>query len=343
MDDLMQRTRIERAYLERHEAVGSRAPEIVDDGTLESCSACEQHADVLVPQAPHRVRERPGGRRVEPLHIVDGDEHRSCTREASQDVEKCDAGGMGIRRGPLDVLQDESPRERRPLAGCEGVQCVLEHGVEEIAEPRKAQPDLGLRGLRPQHAEPARLGFLHGDPPQGRLAHPGFAFEHERRSASRNPGEEGLDGGELVVPPYEGNGHGRPIVRLRDTVVMAFAIFRQDAVDWIPRDDGSGRAVAGLSDSMTQSRANIWRYPPGARGKRHADKAQEEVFVVLDGTLTVDLGEPPERHELERGSVLVVQPGTILQLRNTGDEELVLFIYGAPPVREGADFFEDVP
>jgi quercetin dioxygenase-like cupin family protein len=124
---------------------------------------------------------------------------------------------------------------------------------------------------------------------------------------------------------------------------MAFTIFRQDAVEWEPRDDGSGRTVARLSDSMTSSRANIWRYPPGARGKRHADKAQEEVFVVLDGTLTVDVGEPLERHELERGSVLVVQPGTILQLRNAGDDELVLFIYGAPPVTEGADFFDDVP
>jgi quercetin dioxygenase-like cupin family protein len=124
---------------------------------------------------------------------------------------------------------------------------------------------------------------------------------------------------------------------------MGFTILRQDDLDWEPRDDGSGRTVAGLSDALTQSRANLWRYPPGARGKRHADKAQEEVFVVLEGTLTVDLGEPPERHELGRGGVLVVQPGTILQLRNAGDEELVLFIYGAPPVREGADFFDDVP
>jgi quercetin dioxygenase-like cupin family protein len=94
---------------------------------------------------------------------------------------------------------------------------------------------------------------------------------------------------------------------------------------------------------MTHSRANLWRYPPGARGKRHADKAQEEVFVVLEGTLTVDLGEPPERHELARRSVLVAQPGQILQLRNAGDEELVLFIYGAPPEQAGADFYDDVP
>ena len=124
---------------------------------------------------------------------------------------------------------------------------------------------------------------------------------------------------------------------------MSYAIFRQPQLDWEQRDDGSGRAVSRLSDAMTQSRANIWRYPAGARGKRHADKAQEEVFVVLDGTLTVDLGEPPERHELERGNVLVVQPGTILQLRNAGGEELVLLIYGAPPEQAGADFFDDVP
>lgn len=124
---------------------------------------------------------------------------------------------------------------------------------------------------------------------------------------------------------------------------MAYTVFRQSELEWTPRDDDSGRTIAGLSDSMTQSRANVWRYPPGARGRRHADHVQEEVFVVLEGTLTVDLGEPPERHELERGSVLIVQPNTILQLRNAGDEELVLFIYGAPPERGGADFFDSVP
>jgi hypothetical protein len=58
---------------------------------------------------------------------------------------------------------------------------------------------------------------------------------------------------------------------------------------------------------------------------------------VLDGRLTVDLGEPPERHELERGSVLVVQPGTIPAVER-GDDELVLFIYGAPPEQGGAEF-----
>jgi mannose-6-phosphate isomerase-like protein (cupin superfamily) len=124
---------------------------------------------------------------------------------------------------------------------------------------------------------------------------------------------------------------------------VGFTILHAGELDFEPRAEDDARSIARLSDALSRSRANVWRYPPGTRGRRHLDRVQEEVFVVLDGTLTVDLGEPPERHELERGSVLVVQPGTILQLRNTGDEELRLFIYGAPPEQGGGEFFESVP
>ena len=31
-----------------------------------------------------------------------------------------------------------------------------------------------------------------------------------------------------------------------------------------------------------------------------------------------------------------------LQARNEGNEELLMYIYGAPPEQEGADFFDDV-
>ena len=124
---------------------------------------------------------------------------------------------------------------------------------------------------------------------------------------------------------------------------MPYTVFRSDELEFGPRGEDDPRSVARLSDSMTRSRANVWRYPPGAKGRRHRDPIQEEVVVVLDGTLTVDMDDPPERHELPRGSVLVVQPGTILQLRNSGADELVLFIYGAPPERgAGADFFPSV-
>lgn len=123
---------------------------------------------------------------------------------------------------------------------------------------------------------------------------------------------------------------------------MGSTVFQPGELAFEPRGDTDPRLVARLSDALTHSRANVWRYPPGARGKRHADHGQEEVFVVLSGTLTVDLGDPPVRHEVGRGGVVIVESGTVLQLRNAGSEELALFIYGAPPETGRAEFFPDV-
>jgi mannose-6-phosphate isomerase-like protein (cupin superfamily) len=125
---------------------------------------------------------------------------------------------------------------------------------------------------------------------------------------------------------------------------VSFTIFHADELEWQPRGEGDPRSVAALSDAMTRSRANLFRYPPGSVGRRHIDPIQEEVFVVLDGTLTVHLGEgdEPERHELAKGSVLIVQPGTALQLSNRHDDELRLFIVGAPPERGEATFLERI-
>ena len=124
---------------------------------------------------------------------------------------------------------------------------------------------------------------------------------------------------------------------------MGYTVFQADELQFVPRSETDPRSTAALSDALAQSRANVWRYPPGAHGKRHRDLGQEEVFVVLEGTLTIDLGEPPERHEVPRGGVVVVERGTILQLRNAGDGDVVLFIYGAPPETGKAEFFDPVP
>jgi mannose-6-phosphate isomerase-like protein (cupin superfamily) len=109
------------------------------------------------------------------------------------------------------------------------------------------------------------------------------------------------------------------------------------------RQDDAARLAADITGAaaLQQSRARLWRYPAGSRGRRHADHAQEEVFVVLAGTLTMHLGDPAERVELPPESVVSVDPGTPLQLRNDGDEEVVVFIYGAPPEQAGADFLAD--
>jgi mannose-6-phosphate isomerase-like protein (cupin superfamily) len=64
---------------------------------------------------------------------------------------------------------------------------------------------------------------------------------------------------------------------------------------------------------------------------------------VISGTLTMLLGDPPERVDVGPGGVVAVEPGTPLQARNESHGELVLYVYGAPPEQAGADFFDDVP
>jgi mannose-6-phosphate isomerase-like protein (cupin superfamily) len=130
---------------------------------------------------------------------------------------------------------------------------------------------------------------------------------------------------------------------------MGYRVVHARDLSWEERAPPEGRehdaarlaADLTMSAQLSRSRARLWRYPPGSRGRRHADKAQEEVFVVLEGTLTMHLGEPAERVELEPQSVAVIEPGTPLQLRKDGDDVVVVFIYGAPPEQAGADFFPD--
>jgi mannose-6-phosphate isomerase-like protein (cupin superfamily) len=107
--------------------------------------------------------------------------------------------------------------------------------------------------------------------------------------------------------------------------------------DQIPRLASDLTTAAALKES----RARLWRYSPGTRGRRHADQVQEEVFVVLSGTLTMLLGEPPERVELPPHSVVAVEPKTPLQLRNDTGDEVLVFIYGAPPMQGEAEILDD--
>jgi mannose-6-phosphate isomerase-like protein (cupin superfamily) len=127
---------------------------------------------------------------------------------------------------------------------------------------------------------------------------------------------------------------------------MGYHVVRGDEHHYEERAFVEGQTPRLAADVTTsarlqQSRGRIWRYPPHTRGRRHADKAQEEVFVVVSGMLTMLLGDPPERFDLPPLSVVAVEPLTPLQARNETDEELVLYIYGAPPEQEGAEYFDD--
>jgi len=126
---------------------------------------------------------------------------------------------------------------------------------------------------------------------------------------------------------------------------MPFRAIAQDDLEWITRPHEPGepaRHVAELSEALGAAhvRANIWRYEPGAHGRRHRHTEQEETFVVLSGTLTMLIGEAPQRVEVPVGGVVNISPTTPVQTINHGSEDLVVYAYGYPP-DEGAEVLDD--
>jgi quercetin dioxygenase-like cupin family protein len=126
---------------------------------------------------------------------------------------------------------------------------------------------------------------------------------------------------------------------------VAFRALRPETFEWITRPHEMGepaRHVAELSETagFAHTRANVWRYEPGAKGRRHRHPFQEETFVVLAGMLTMYLGDPPERVDVPAGGLVHVEPRTPLQTVNHGDDDLLLYVYGTPPEDEHAELLE---
>jgi quercetin dioxygenase-like cupin family protein len=126
---------------------------------------------------------------------------------------------------------------------------------------------------------------------------------------------------------------------------VAFKVVRPDELHFETRPHEPGEAprhAAPLTDlaGFRHTRSTFFRFEPGAKGRRHSDLVQEETYVPVRGTLTMYLGDPPERHEVPVGGVIHVESGTARQIVNEGDDDLLVYIYGAPAERGGADFFE---
>jgi quercetin dioxygenase-like cupin family protein len=121
-----------------------------------------------------------------------------------------------------------------------------------------------------------------------------------------------------------------------------YRTFRSDEIEFAkPSGGNQERGIVRLSDATENMRANIWRLPPGVRGRRHRELVQEELFVALEGTTTLILGEDKEAVELPQGSVAVVEPQTAVQVANENGRDAVVLIVGAPPVQGEVEYLPD--
>ena len=80
---------------------------------------------------------------------------------------------------------------------------------------------------------------------------------------------------------------------------------------------------------------NVIRLRPRQRGRIHSHAQQEEVYVVLEGELTLVV--EGEEHRLKADTAARVAPGVRRQLVNAGAQTLVLLALGGSGEHVGRD------
>jgi uncharacterized cupin superfamily protein len=121
---------------------------------------------------------------------------------------------------------------------------------------------------------------------------------------------------------------------------MSYRILRAADAFWRPSNQLSvmNTNLATQLDATTLG-ARLWRIAPGQASTRHRHFKTDELYVLLEGTGRIRVGE--DLHTLEPLSGVLVEPDEIRQLFNdTGSDQLWL-ITGAPP--ETADGIEMSP
>lgn len=80
---------------------------------------------------------------------------------------------------------------------------------------------------------------------------------------------------------------------------------------------------------------NVITLAPRQRGRIHAHDRQEEVFIVLDGELTI--GIEGEEHAVPKNGAVRVAPSVRRQLVNRGSSTLILLALGGEGEHVGRD------
>jgi uncharacterized cupin superfamily protein len=85
--------------------------------------------------------------------------------------------------------------------------------------------------------------------------------------------------------------------------------------------------------------ARLWRLRPGQASTRHRHAEQTELYLVLEGTGRIRIGD--ELLTLSALSALEVDPGAVRQIFNDTSDDALWLVVGTPP--EAANTLEMTP
>jgi quercetin dioxygenase-like cupin family protein len=121
---------------------------------------------------------------------------------------------------------------------------------------------------------------------------------------------------------------------------MAYRVLRAGDAFWRPSNQ-MGVLNTDLAKQLEASTlgARLWRLAPGQALSRHRHARQHELYVLLEGSGRIRVGD--DVLTLEPLSSLYVEPETLRQLFNDRDVDALWLVAGAPP--EAANTLEMTP
>ena len=110
---------------------------------------------------------------------------------------------------------------------------------------------------------------------------------------------------------------------------MGFRVLHAGDAFWRP-SNATGVANTNLADQLGMSAlgARLWRLAPGQFVTKHRHREQAELYVVLEGTGRMRLGD--EVLTLAPLSAVAVDPDTVRQPFNDTDADCLWLVAGAP-------------
>jgi quercetin dioxygenase-like cupin family protein len=111
---------------------------------------------------------------------------------------------------------------------------------------------------------------------------------------------------------------------------MSYRILTAEEAFWRPSNQ-MGVLNTDLAKQLEASTmgARLWRLTPGQASTRHRHRATAELYVLLEGTGRLRLGD--DVHTLAPLSGVHVDAGEIRQLFNDTDADQLWCVVGAPP------------
>jgi quercetin dioxygenase-like cupin family protein len=111
---------------------------------------------------------------------------------------------------------------------------------------------------------------------------------------------------------------------------MSYRILSAEAAFWRPSNQ-MGIMNTDLAKQLETSTlgARLWRLEPGQASTRHRHRITTELYVLLDGTGRIRVGD--DLHTLAPLSSVLVEPDQVRQLFNDTEADQLWLVVGAPP------------